>query len=121
VRADRSRRILRGLRLHFDNARSHTARFTREAMEDLRVAQLPHPAWSPDLSPADFSVFGRLKKHLQGQKFTRRVDVIEYCEEFLNSLPITFWQATMSGMINRYRKVISSKGEYFERPLRCDE
>ncbi len=33
------------------------------------VTALDHPAYSPDLSPLDYSLFPKMKVHLEGQKF----------------------------------------------------
>lgn len=42
-----------GFRLMHDNARPHTARATREALEEAGIPVLPWPANSPDLNPIE--------------------------------------------------------------------
>ena len=48
---------LRGLFLHHDNASAHTAATTVAFLNESDVLLLPHPLYSPDLSPCDFFLF----------------------------------------------------------------
>ena len=41
--------------LQHDNARPHTSRQTQDALAQLKLPALPHPAYSPDLAPSDYS------------------------------------------------------------------
>ena len=38
--------------LQHDNARPHTSRQTQDALAQLKLPALPHPAYSPDLAPS---------------------------------------------------------------------
>jgi hypothetical protein len=62
--------------LHHDNAPSHTSFFTREFLTKNNTTVIPHPPYSPDLAPCDFSLFPRLKIKLKGRRF----DTIEVNE-----------------------------------------
>jgi hypothetical protein len=55
--------------MHFDNATPHTAKCTIDHLRANRLARGSHPAFSPDLTPSDFSVFGKLKMELMGVAF----------------------------------------------------
>ena len=48
---------LRGVRLLHDNAHAHTSSIVIDYLETKNVTVLPHPPYSPDLAPADFSCF----------------------------------------------------------------
>jgi hypothetical protein len=52
--------------LHLDNTRPHLA--DRE-MRSNNLTWVLHPAYSPDLAPADFWLFGYLKTMLEGHSF----------------------------------------------------
>jgi len=55
--------------LHIDNARPHRARKTASKLKELGLTATPHPAYSPDLAPCDFWLFGRIKGSLEGREF----------------------------------------------------
>src|SRR5206468_3482045 len=70
VRAIRVKRLsIQKVILHHDNARPHTAHATAPATAAKGWTVLPHPAYSPDLAPSDFHIFGPLKGYLRGHKF----------------------------------------------------
>jgi len=52
-----------------DNARSPTAAHTLETLKKLKWEVMEHPAYSPDLTPSDFHLFGPLKEALRGRRF----------------------------------------------------
>ena len=41
----------------------------RNILENCGWEVLPHPPYSPDLSPPDFDLFPKLKKTLRGKRF----------------------------------------------------
>jgi histone-lysine N-methyltransferase SETMAR len=48
--------------VHFENAGPHTAQMSRDYFGFNRMKQPPHPAYSPDLAPSDFSFLATSKK-----------------------------------------------------------
>jgi histone-lysine N-methyltransferase SETMAR len=61
--------LARGVLLHHDNARPHTAQATQKRLQERQWELLKHPSYSPDLAPRDFHLFGPLKIHLGGKRF----------------------------------------------------
>jgi len=57
------------LLLH-DNACPHTAAHTLETLKQLKWEAMEHPAYSSDLAPSDFHLFGPLKEALRGRRFS---------------------------------------------------
>jgi hypothetical protein len=55
--------------LFHDNARPHTAAVTTGTVEQMHWEVLPHPAYSSDLAPSDFRLFGPLIEALGGKRF----------------------------------------------------
>ena len=51
------------LMLH-DNARPHVAQKTVQTLSELQYETLPHPPYSPDLSPTDYHLFRHLAQFL---------------------------------------------------------
>ena len=56
------------LLLH-DNATCHTAETVRDRLAAYDWEILPHPPYSPDLSPPDFDLFPVLKETLRGKRY----------------------------------------------------
>jgi histone-lysine N-methyltransferase SETMAR len=71
IRSKRRGVLSSGVLLQHDNVRPHTGRATAKKIMDLRLECILHPAYSPDLAPSDYHVFGPLKEALGGKKFSR--------------------------------------------------
>ena len=52
-----------------DNACVHTTKVSMAKLHELKWQLLPHLAYSPDLAPSDFHLFGPLKDPLLGKRF----------------------------------------------------
>jgi histone-lysine N-methyltransferase SETMAR len=61
--------------LQQESARSHTSATITDAIAHLRFTLLPHPAYSPDITPRDFYFFPNLKEYVRGQKFNSDEEV----------------------------------------------
>lgn len=60
------------IRLLHDNVPAHKSHIVRSFLEKEKVHVLLHLTYSPDLSPCDFFVFPKLKKHLSGRSYAAR-------------------------------------------------
>jgi histone-lysine N-methyltransferase SETMAR len=74
-----------GALLQHDNACLHTAHATAKKLTDLRLECIPHPAYSLDLTPSDYHVFGPLKEALSGKKFSMDDEIKEAVHRWLRS------------------------------------
>ena len=54
-------KLSKGVLLQQENARVHTCKVAMDAVERNGYELIPHPAYSPDLSPSDFFLFPNLK------------------------------------------------------------
>jgi hypothetical protein len=63
--------------VHFNNATPHTAKCTIDYLRANRVTRARHPAFSPDLAPSGFYLFGELKVTLMGAAFA---DETSFCK-----------------------------------------
>ena len=52
---------------------------------ELCFELLPHPAYSPDLTPRDYWLFADVKKMLQGKRFDFNEKVIAETEAYFGS------------------------------------
>jgi hypothetical protein len=58
--------------LNHDNAPSHTPFFTRDVLTKNNMTVVPHPPYSPDLAPCDFSMFPAILSQLRWSRQNRR-------------------------------------------------
>jgi histone-lysine N-methyltransferase SETMAR len=79
----------RRLALHMDKASSHRARSTARDLEENRITASPHPAFSPDLEPCDFFLFGALKRQLSGRIFESPNALVQAIRNIASAIPRT--------------------------------
>ncbi|UYV84093.1 K02A2.6-like [Cordylochernes scorpioides] len=75
---------------------------------------LEHPAYSPDLAPSDYFLFGLLKKELKGKRFDSDEDVQKVVQDFFHTLPKGAYKEGIYKLPERWRRCIESHGDYFE-------
>uniref|UniRef100_A0A7I4XXP0 Transposase n=1 Tax=Haemonchus contortus TaxID=6289 RepID=A0A7I4XXP0_HAECO len=93
------------------HARPHHARATAEELERLGITWLPHPPYSPDLSPCDYHAFRSLEAYTKGKKFNNRQEVKHAVDEWIASRPSSFW---ISALPSRWRDVVAKEGHYLD-------
>jgi hypothetical protein len=98
--------------IHFDNASPHCAESTRELLKRMGINVMPQPAYSPDLSPCDFYLFGRVKGEMKGRKHNSPEEAQADFERILNSIGIQERIDVMEDWMARLKKVIATGGEY---------
>jgi transposase len=54
---------------HRDNASAHASLLIREFLSKNETTVVPQPPYSPDLAPADFFLFPKLKSTVKGRRF----------------------------------------------------
>ncbi len=74
----------RPILLH-DNAKPHTASQTKSTLEALNFEVLPHPPFSPDLSPSDYHLFRSMEHSLREQTFENRGHIEKWLSDFFDS------------------------------------
>jgi histone-lysine N-methyltransferase SETMAR len=75
------------------------AHFTTNTIWLLNWEVLKHPAYSPDLAPSDFHLFGPLKNALRGRRFADE----------------TFFSNGIKKLTDHWAKCIEKKGDYIEK------
>lgn len=98
-----------------DNAPSHTADQTKLEFDLLGFDRISHPPYSPDLAPMDFPLFSYLKAELRGQRFSDLDELMKESLRILAGLDQTWFKNVFDKWIDRHRKCIEHKGEYFEK------
>jgi len=86
----------------------------KKFLANRKVAVLHHPPYSPDLAPADYFLFPKLKFSLKGRNF-RTVEEIQCAvTRELNNISKTALLEGMKKLKERANKCIDQGGMYFE-------
>ena len=96
---------LSGVSLHWDNARPHKS-------AALRIKELQHPPYSPDLAPCDFFLFGYLKNKIQGRHFRDENEIRSAITELFDEIQQTTLEDVFVRWKERLESVIENGGEY---------
>ncbi len=100
--------------IHMDNASPHHALIVKNTLQAMNWSVLKHPPYSPDLSPADFFLFPRLKKKLKGINFPNIQSLRQAIDTELGLIASWEWQACFDDWLTRCRKCVLHEGHYFE-------
>jgi histone-lysine N-methyltransferase SETMAR len=100
---------------HMDNAPIHKSAKTQGYLADVKMVTAPHPAYSPDLAPSDFFLFGRLKNHPGSQSFDSPDDIVAWIEEKFGDLKEGELKSVFDHWEERLEWVIANKGEYYPK------
>ena len=107
--------ITKGVLFLQDNAQAHTAHHTMCTLQQLSWEVLPHPPYSPDLTPSDFHLFGPLKKYLGGQHFSTDDEVKQAVLGWFSHTNKSFYAEAFQALIKRWDKCINVAGEHGEK------
>lgn len=104
----------RSVWLHVDNASSHRAKRTSDHLHEIGLSPMPHPAYSPDLAPSDFYLFGRLKNNLLGQIFGTEDELKTAVLDDLHKITGMELRRVFNNWILRLEQCVLNAGEYTE-------
>ena len=101
-----------GVFFQHDNARPHTSLVTRQKLAAFEWDVVPHPPYSPDLSPSDYHLFRSLQHSLDGQNFQSLEDIKNHLLQFFENKDRTFWEKGIFSLPDRWSKVVAQSGQY---------
>ena len=77
---------------------------------------LEHSAYSSDLAPSDYHLFGPLKDALRGRRFTSDEEGVKKAvHEWLAAQPKTFFSEGIQKLLERWNKCIAKHVDYVEK------
>jgi transposase len=93
---------------HHDNAPAHSF-LVRNFLAKNETTVVPQPPYSPDLAPADFFLFPKLKSTLKGRRFNTFDEIQKKSKNGLFAISKAFqsWQKC-------WERCVASEGSYFE-------
>ena len=101
--------------LQHDNAQPHTAHSTVATIKDLSFECLPHPLYSPDLTPSDFHMFGPVKEATGGKSSRSDKEVQLAVHEWLHSQPKDFFLRGIHALLKCWNTCMECNGDYVEK------
>jgi len=100
--------------LHHDNAPAHASLLICSYLAKHQTSVAPHPPYSPDLAPADFFLFPKLRTTLKGRRFQTIEEIQENAIRELRAFTESAFQEAFQQWKKRWERCISSRGDYFE-------
>jgi hypothetical protein len=100
--------------LHHDNAPAHASLLIRSYLAKHQTPVVPHPHYSPDLTPPDFFLFPKLKTALKGRRFQTMEEVQEYAIRELRVITESAFQEALQQRKKHWERCIASRVDYFE-------
>jgi transposase len=94
--------------------RAHTALKVADYLREMQMSVLPQPPYSPDLAPADFFLFGKLKNSLKGSRFDSIPEIQDASARTLKDIPQSDFQKSFDHWKKRWQKCIEVGGDYFD-------
>ena len=114
MREKRPTKLDQGFIFHWDNAPVHTASSVQEFLAKKNVELLQHPAYSPDLAPADYFLFPKMKSKLAGKFLDSRSFKKEW-DGVASTLTRDDFLTAFKKWVDRHIKCISIDGSYVEK------
>jgi hypothetical protein len=78
---------------------------TQNFFEGTPLNRIPHPPYSPDNSPLEFCLFGKVKNGLIERKISDEIDVLEVVTEILNGILDVQLQRVFRSWIEPFERV----------------
>ena len=75
---------------------------------------VPQPPYSPDLAPADFFLFPKLKSALKGRRFETFDEIQKSSTKELFAIPKEAFRKAFRSWHKRWERCVASEGNYFE-------
>jgi histone-lysine N-methyltransferase SETMAR len=100
--------------LLYDSAPSHNATIVKQFLAQRKVTVLDHPPYSPDLTPADYFLFPKVKSHLMGRLFDSIWDIQKAVTSTLNTTAKDDFYKGIQKLYERANLYVQLQGLYME-------
>jgi hypothetical protein len=114
IRRKRLGLLTKGMLLLHENARLHSDNQTTETLRSFKREVRQHPTYRSHLAPSDFHLFGPLKHHISGERFTEDDAVERTVWACFRQQPQEFYAAGYQGLVKRWDKCLNLYGDYVE-------
>jgi len=114
MHANRPDLLENGVLILHDNARPHLGKDIHELLHGYSWEVLPHPPYSPDMSPPDFDLFPKLKMNMRGVRFSTLEDLSASITPRVRHFNCSRDLTGIMDLPERWDAVIRQKGDYTE-------
>jgi len=97
-----------------DNVPSHNATIVKQFLAQRKVTVLDHPPCSPDLAPADYFLFPKVKSHIKGRIFDSISDIQKAVTITLNTIAKDDFYKGIQMLYDRANLCVQLEGMYVE-------
>jgi hypothetical protein len=104
-------RHARRLHLHLDNCRVNFSRVAEQFITQNHISRVPQRAYSPDLAPSDFWLFGHPKNALTGRMFDDPEELLDGITSFLEEVQSSELHVVFSHWRERVRWALENNGD----------
>ncbi|KAI6659627.1 Transposase [Oopsacas minuta] len=104
----------RGLKILYDNARPHKSLAVRQRIKEMRLHEVPHPPYSPDIAPCDSWLLENSKITSPDANLGDRLSLGRVIYRYLEAIPKDEYRKTLENWIKRLNSVVAYKGGYSE-------
>jgi transposase len=115
IRKLRPQLLESGVLLLHDNARPHLHTSVNAVLAEYRWESLPHPPYSPDMSPCDYDLFCKLKQPMRGSRYPSLIALNSAVTRRIRELNFNRMVDGVRDLPNRWKRVIEAEGDYIER------
>ena len=95
-----------------DNAPSHNTTIIKQFLAQWKVTVLDHPLYSPDLAPADYFLFPKVKSHLKGRLFASISNIQTAMTSTLNTIAKDDFYKGIQKLYDRANLCVQLEGMY---------
>jgi hypothetical protein len=78
------------------------------------MKRAPHPAFSPDLAPSDFYLFGKIKTALIGAEFESEQELLDGVLGVVNAISREELEGVFEEWLSRLDECMQRDGDYVE-------
>jgi hypothetical protein len=78
------------------------------------MKRAPHPAFSPDLAPSDFYLFGKIKTRLMGFEFESEQSLLDGVLGVINTISREELEGVFEDWLSRVDQCVQRDGDYLE-------
>jgi transposase len=104
----------RSLILHHDNAPAHSALRVSKFLAGKGMSAMDNPPYCPDLAPADFWLFPKLKSVLKGKRFLVIENIKSFVGKIIDIIPVQGFKNCLKQWPKHWEHCKELEGDYFE-------